>query len=324
MQYRNCIRKLAHFLLAFGLFSANAAPVFAQTIPLCETNVGVPGQLLDGYHGMVYSPVAFEHVRTEGAQFEAYSDLQDGLGVLVSAGSLVSASQDERTVANENRASDEGLIQFLQSNGTIAHQCRVVIVAYDPSLHDMATLQVGDCDLTQLAGLPQLVVDHAQVLAFAHEFEEISIAPVRIADTSTLSASSIYLVAKSVGVVVIAAIRGNFGEERSIRLCPFTAISPQEAFGDRGLNDEQICKDVNNMPMRLAVGQTAILVMPQGAEHPVSFTDFAISAPDVLETLGYEKMGNSWTIKAVAPGTSSLTAVTSDGLQAMGCEVVVQ
>jgi hypothetical protein len=325
MEYRNCIRKLAHLLLAFGLFSANADPVFAQTIPLCETNVGVPGQLLDGYHGMVYSPVAFASVRTGGAQFQAYPDLQDGQGVLVSAGGFVIAARGEGTIANENLASDEGLIQFLQSDGTLVHECRVEIVAYDPVLHDLGKIQVGDCSGTLVAGLPLLVAGHAQVWAFPEEFAENSISPVNIADTSILSSSSIYLIGKTAGMVIHARITGQVGGTNQISLCPFTIFRPNEAFGASGLKVTDLCNDVNGLPMQFAVDQIAVVPIMDDTGLTVEDYWISISAEQVIEFVGRDQAQNAWIIKGITPGTGSLTFIPKlDKPQAQGCEVVVE
>jgi hypothetical protein len=317
------IKALAAVLAVFGLLAIKPSPVFANANVLCETNVGIKGQLLDGYNGMVYSPVAFDQMKTVGSPLQYWNENKDGLGVLVFAGDMLGTSKVD-AAGNAALAGNQALVTFTQGDGTVVHQCQVEVVTYDPAQHDLAKLQVGDCSMTQLAGMTQLVAGHAQVWVFPPDFEEISASPWRIADTSTLSASSFYLVAKTAGAVLITAIRRKFGEDRSISLCPFNVVTPQQAFGEQGLSDDEMCKDVKGAPVRLTVGQTAILPMSQGEEHPVSFTDFAISAPDVLASLGYEKTGNSWTITAIAPGTSSLTALTPDGLHAMGCEVVVE
>jgi hypothetical protein len=329
MQYRNCIRKLAHFLLAFGLFSANAARVFAQAIPQCETNVGVPGQLLDGNYGIVYSPVAFDRVEITGERVGAVSELRDGFGVLLGAGNFPHEPQEELSIAKFDLTADEALIAFAQRNGAIVHTCRVKVVAYEPAVHDFAAIKVGDCDLTQLAGLPQLVVDHAQVWTFSQDFEEFSVLSSQIADFSTYSTRVFNLQARSPGLFMLAVNWGKTDNSHTISLCPFTVVSAEDTLGDHGLNDNDICRDVNGGLMRLFVGQTALFSKSYGANPDSVYDEVETSTQSVLVVVGTDELQNAWIIKAIAPGTSSVTARTwdrfqDDGLQVKSCEVVVE
>lgn len=312
------IKALVAVLAVFSLLAIKATPAFAEAPALCETNVGVPGQLLDGFDGMVYSPVAFDQMKTVGSPLQYWNENKDGLGLLVFAGDMLGTSKVD-AVGNAALAANQALVTFTQGDGTVVHQCQVEIVAYDPALHDLAKLQVGDCSMTQLAGMTQLVAGHAQVWVFPPDFEEISASPWRIADTSTLSASSFYLLAKTAGAVVITAIRGEFGEDRSISLCPVNVIDQHQAFGEQGISDDVICKDATGAPMRLHMGQSAAISIPYGKDH-----ELATSSPSLLDVSRFDESRNTRMITAIAPGISSITMITVDGLQGIGCEVVVQ
>ena len=170
-----------------------------------------------------------------------------------------------------------------------------------------------------MAGLPRLTEDHSQVWAFLEDFEEIRVTPANIVNVTRLSARSFYLLPRRPGLVMLEVVRNSLGNERATSLCPFTVVTRQIAFGVNGLTDEEICKDANDLPLRLSVGQSA--------EFPVLFDEeheFATSAPTILDASRFDPVRNTTIITGLAPGTSSLTMITVDGLQAKGCVVKVE
>jgi hypothetical protein len=310
------IRALTTLLAVIVLLAIKPAPVFAEAPMLCETNVGVPGQLFYRYSGMVYAPVAFEKIRIVGEPFRYQIENKDGLSVFVHA-SVPHDPDDAET--NLGLAENESSVEFMQDNGRVAYQCRVQFVHLDPIMHEVAALRSGDCNMTQMAGLPQLTDGHSQVWALQEDFEEIRVTPPDIVNVTRLSARSFYLLPRRPGLVVVEVVRSVFDKERATSLCPFTVVTRQIALGVNGLKDQEICKDANGLPLRLSVGQST--------EFPLSFDEeheFATSAPTILDASRFDPVRNTMTIMGLAPGTSSLTVITVDGLQAKGCVVKVE
>jgi hypothetical protein len=312
-------------LLILGLAATEVAPVAAQTvanpveIPACRTTAGEDGLLFQGMFAMVYAPVEFESVRAEEGKLSLFPEVRDELGMLAES---------------KPGAATRAVIEFLAADGTVVHQCAVTGVTFDPEVQDLAQLQTGDCNLSLVAGRPQLVVGHAQVWeinwalppardAFGRARVEVGISDPSIADMSRFSERQLYLLGKSPGVTVLGSVVEEQDSSHSINLCPINVLTPAEVIGAEGPEDKDLCHDANGVPMRLSVGQTATMELREGDAQGIEVSEASTAAPDIAD-FSFAEGGTGATVKGLAPGSTSITLYNTDAFIAQHCEVSVE
>ena len=303
----------ATVVAAFALLTLGFGPALAETSPVdlppCKTNLGDAGQIIAGIAGLAYAPVDYDDVRVLGDGFTANRYVRNGLGVLV-----------ETPITTE--ASAQAVVEFLQGTA-VQHRCLVTSLPYDPNLQDLAALQVGDCALTRTAGLPQLYTGHMQVWQAPRKFDEKGFWPMKVMDGSTLSGRSFLILGKEPGPGVV--IWGAASEDHVLQanVCPFRVLDAAGLGAD--LADSDLCLDQNGAPMRLTVGQTATLKVPESDGQPFEFAEYAIGAPEIVSNLRRDKATNTPVLRAFAPGTTSIIMLDAQfDTQVRGCEVQVQ
>lgn len=289
---------------------AETGPVAPADIPLCQTNLGTDGQIITGIAGLVWPPEPWDAVRLVGDGFTVNPLVRNGLGVLV-----------DTTVASP--APTEATVEFLRGADTVLHRCRVTALPYDPEFQDIARLQVGDCALTQMAGLPQLYTGHMQVWRSPQPTAENAVWPVRVMDISILSARAVIVIGKRPGPAVLVWGPRTADGGLHANLCPIRVLDGA-ALGDE-LEDSALCHDQNGLPMRLTVGQTAILQPPETDGQPFRIKRYAIGDPAILDLQGRDAATDAPIVKAVLPGTTSVILVDDQrDARVHGCEVQVQ
>jgi hypothetical protein len=293
--------------LAVGLTFAllGSGQLEAQTVPPCKTTAGDSGLFFAGTFALIFSPVAFDEVRSQGAEIQVFSDIRDGLGVLAYLG----------------KASEDNLVEFL-ADGAVAHQCQGRIVEFDPKRHDTAQLQSGDCGWQLVSGRKELLAGHAQVLEFPEDFSEISISAPRDVDISTLSSRLLYLHGNAPGLAVIAwFVEGEPGAY-TINLYPITAISPEAVLAAGGPADAELCQDADGAPMRLGVGQVAGMEFRDAAGNEMEYGEASMADPTAVEFSF--KDTRSATVTGLAPGWTSPTLVAYNLELVTTCEILVE
>lgn len=303
-------------MFALGLCTTVAVPVAAQTVmdpaevPACKTTAGDDGLLFHGTFGMVYAPVAFDNVRTEADNLSLNAEIRDGLGVFARGGRNIKDSPQQVDAA------PAALVEFI-ADGTIVHHCAVKIVAFNPDKHDLARLQSGDCDLRLVAGRAPLAAGHAQILEVPQEIYELSIGNPSIADISTLTDRSLYLLGKSPGVTVLAWFPDDVEGSAIVNFCPVSVTSPEE------VPDKDLCLDATGVPMRLSVGQSATMQLRDSLGRFADFAEAAVAAPGIAD-FSFAEGKASATITGLASGSTSLTLLTDNSSIAQNCEIVVE
>ncbi|MCU0905120.1 MAG: pilus assembly protein N-terminal domain-containing protein [Tabrizicola sp.] len=320
--------------LVLGLAVVGGSPAASQTadseaeaVAPCVTNVGPGGQLLSETLGLIYSPVAFDAARTEETALSLSSEGGGSPGVLVCSecGPTGRPKGDDLSIPAKTR---NALVEFTDSNDTVVHKCAVEIVDFDPAVHDLTELQVGDCDFTVLAGLSHLLAGHAQVLEFPQEHDSVGIWPPYVADQSTLSSRETYLLGKSPGLATLIWERKTAERLTSVNLCPVQVVSAIDALGVPKFEDKDICLDQNGVPMRLGVGQVVSVPLARNDAGDVIFGDFEFSiAADAVadaKSVKDDSGSKSLTIEAVGKGTTSFTIIPDNVMQPQGCEIIVE
>jgi hypothetical protein len=293
--------------LAVGLTFAllGSGQLEAQTVPPCKTTAGDSGLFFAGTFALIFSPVAFDEVRSQGAEIQVFSDVRDGLGVLSYLG----------------KPSEDSVVEFV-AEGAVVHQCLGRIVAFDPKRHDMAQLQSGDCGWQLVSGRKELLAGHAQVLEFPEDFSEISISAPRDVDISTLSSRLLYLHGNAPGLAVIAwFVEGEPGAY-TINLCPITAISPEAVLAAGGPTDAELCQDADGAPMRLGVGQVARMAFRDAAGDAMEYQEAAMADATVAEFNFDDTRGAR--VTGLAAGWTSLTLVAYSSEMVTTCEIIVE
>ncbi len=306
-------RVKATVVAAFVLLTLGLGPALAETspadLPLCQTNLGDAGQIIAGIAGLAYAPVEYDDVRVLGEGFTANRSVRNGLGVLV-----------ETPVATP--ASAQAVVEFLQGTA-VQHRCRVTSVPSDPNLQDLAALQVGDCALTRTAGLPQLYTGHMQVWQTPQKFDEKGFWPVQVMYGSTLSGRLILLIGKAPGPGVVIWGAASKDHVLQANICPFRVVDAAGLGAD--LADSDLCLDQNGVPMRLKVGQTATLKVPEGDGQPFEFLEYAIGDPDIVSSLRRDKVTQTPVLRALAVGSTTIIMLDAQPEpQVRACVVQVQ
>jgi hypothetical protein len=294
-------------LLALGLTIAvlGGGQVEAQTVPPCKTTAGEDGLFFAGTHATIFSPVAFDEVRSMAPDIQVFSDIREGQGVLAYLG----------------KPSEDSVVEFV-TEGAVVHQCLGRIVAFDPKLHDIAQLQSGDCGWQLVSGRKDLLVGHAQVLEFRQDFVEVSISAPRYVDISRLSSRWLYMHGKAPGLVVLAWITESEPGSYAINLCPITAISPEAALAAGGPADTELCQDADGAPMRLSVGQVALMAFRDASGNEMEYDEATMADPKVADFTFDDT--ESAVVAGTAPGWTSLTLVAYNSEMVTTCEIIVE
>jgi hypothetical protein len=277
---RVVLRFMAVGCLFMGLGGLRAE---AQTVPPCQTTAGNEGLFFAGTHAMIFSPVAFDEVRSLGPEIQVFSDIREGLGVMAYLG----------------KPSEDSVVEFV-AEGAVVHQCLGRIVAFDPKLHDMAQLQSGDCTLKLIAGRKELLAGHAQVLELPQDLADVSISAPRYVDISTLSSRWLYVWGKAQGLAVLAWLTEGEAGSYGINLCPIMAVSPEAVLAAGGPTDAELCQDVDGAPMRLGVGQVAMMAFRDAAGNEMEYGEAAMADPTVAKFSFKDTKSGEMT--GVAPG----------------------
>jgi hypothetical protein len=294
-------------LFALGLALSLPGAVQAQTVPPCRTTAGEEGLLFEGTFSLIESPVDFEAVTSLPDHLKLFPDLRDGLAVLA---------------IGEHGPADRAVVVFT-AGGDEVHRCGVEIEKFDPNIHDRALLQSGDCTLSVVAGLPQLVMSHAQVIERPRAFEKLGVAAPDIADLATLSDRRVYLLGKMPGTTALVWAERAPSGSLDINLCPLLVASPEAGFGPDGPADDVLCQDESGAPTRLSVGQTARLVFRDANGKVREYGENLVANPEVAD-FSFEFGAEAGTVTGVGPGSTSLTLLTLDGETAVNCEISVE
>jgi hypothetical protein len=299
-------------LWILGLGATDGAPVAAETDPpalaACKTTAGDDGLLFQDYHGMVHSPVEFETVRAEGSKLTFFPDMRDRLGSLAKAGP---------------DAAPEAVVEFVAADGTTVHQCVVKIVAFDPEVNELQRLQAGDCNLKLVAGRAQLMAGHGQVVELPQDLADATIGPISVAYYSPIIDRSLYLLGKSPGMAVLVWMAPEAEGAGGVNLCPLTVADPVVVLGAGGPDDKDLCRDANDAPIRLSVGQTAKTEFRDTDGKDTEFIDYVPAAPRIAD-FSIDFGMTSGTVIGRAPRSTSITLFRRDGSVGLQCEVVVE
>lgn len=209
--------------LAFGLTFAvlGAVPGEAQTVPPCKTTAGEDGLVFEGTYALIHAPVAFDTVTSDAPEIGIVPELESGLTVLALVGKA---------------SADSVVVEFL-ADEAVVHQCAVTVVAFDPTIHYLARLEAGDCNLQLVAGNPQLVASHAQVLEAPREFWQLANTAEEVAKVSTLSARRLYMWGEAPGLTVLVWLEKDDLGSFAINICPMSVVSSTDGFGAKGPRD---------------------------------------------------------------------------------------
>lgn len=286
----------------------------AQELPPCQTTAGEEGLVFAGAFSLIQSPVDFATARSGAEAVQVFGEVRDGLGVLV----LGAESGPE-----EGSGGVEVQVTFAAKEGAVVHACAVNVLPFDPTLNDPAQLSAGDCNLTVIAGLPQLVMSHAQVIEVPRVFEKLGVAAPQIADMASLSERRFYLLGKRPGTTVLIWTEREPTGSLGVNLCPIPVASPDEGFGPAGPGDDVLCQDEQGAPVRLAVGQTARMVFRDAGGTPMEYGEYSVANPAVAD-FSFEFGAEAGMITAIGNGSTSLTLLTSDGKTAVNCEISVE
>jgi Pilus formation protein N terminal region len=290
-------------LFALGLALSLPGAGQAQTVPPCQTTAGEEGLFFTESHAMVFSPVAFDDVRSTAKGVVVFPDIRQGQGVQIFLG----------------KASSDGVVEFL-ADGSVVHQCLARIVAFDPAVHDLAQLQSGDCALKLVAGRTELLAGHGQVLELPQDIVDFSIAAPRFVGLSTLTSRRIYLQGYAPGVTVLVWLTDGVSGEFAINLCPIRVVGTEAVLAAGGPLDGDLCQDAEGAPMRLAVGQTARMAFRDDAGNAVEYREAAVASPKVVE-LNFDDEESAG-VTGLAPGWTTLTFSRAD--MVTSCEIVVE
>ena len=267
-----------------------------------------------GLPGMVYAPVPYDDVEVSGTDLQAWATVRNGLGVLIA----------EAFNARWPTKAPTAQVEFLRGAEGVVYRCKVNIVAYEPDLKDIETLQVGDCDLKLVAGQPQLMVGHAQVWEVPQDAEEFAFGPYKVMDASTLAARMFMPLSYSPGVFMVVWMTRTLDGGLHANLCPFRAFPAPHVGGPQGIEEKDLCKDSSNIPMRLSVGQEVILQIPKSDERDFTVDEYALADPKIVESRSRNMETRTPVLKAISPGTTSIVLLSNaGGVQARVCEIQV-
>ena len=291
-------------------------------LPPCETNVGSDGEMLEGFDGMIYAPVAFDQVKMEGGGLTVIAGLRDGLGVLARSGFLPTKKGDQPPpeVLNE-RGEPIVRLEFIAGTDRVVHVCHVHLVAFDPARHDMAKLQRGNCDLKLVAGMAELRVGHVQAWQMPGDSEGNFVAPKTVMDLMTLDYGLVMPSGNAPGVALMGWTQKQQDGTQRTSLCPFEVMAAQEP-----IDDKYLCKDVQGKPLRLAVGAVAT-VMPLNADGTAFETNqYMLQDPTIAKATGFDKANHGPIVQGVRAGSTSVALLSgfSGKIVAAVCEVVVE
>ena len=316
--WRDSVMLLSVFI---GFLILSGSAVLAQTlgataedVRACKTNLGSQGHWMSGLPGMVYAPVAYDDVKVAGTDLEVAPQVRNGLGVFVGPAFN----------AKEPAMAPTALVEFLRGNEGVVYRCTVSIVAYEPDLQDIETLKVGDCNLKLVAGLPQLMVGHAQVWEVPQDAEDFVFGPYKVMDASTLAARMFMPLGFSPGVSMVLWTTRNQDGGFHANLCPFRVFPVPKAGGLQSMGEKDLCQDSSGIPMRLSVGQEVTLQIPEGDERAFAMDEYALADPTIVESQGWNKVTKTPILKAISPGTTSVVLLSNaGGVQARVCEIQV-
>jgi hypothetical protein len=301
-------------LFACGLVLSLPGTAQAQSVPLCRTTAGDDGVVFEGTFSLIDAPVAFASAIFDVEGVQEYVTFRHGRTV------LVQAIENRPGRAFEPYAAK---LAFSAADGAIVHECAVRVVAYDPRVHDPAQLQAGDCNLTVIAGLPHLVMGHAQVIEMPRAFEKAVSGAPGIVGLTPLFERRIYSLGKRPGMTVLAWSERKPTGRLAVNLCPVPVASPTEGFGPDGPGDDVLCRDEQGAPMRLAVGQTARMVFRDARGQAMKYAEQSVANPAVAG-FRFEPGARAGTVVGLVRGSTSLTLLTLDGETIVTCEIFVE
>ena len=302
----------------------------AMAIPACTTSTGIKGKLFTGLFGTITSPESFDTIETNNEDFTAYTSVKSGLENLVHPGvegDIVTRGGVTKDFSSEGTVT---ILKYIRDNNTVAHQCAVEVIDFNPDLHELSATSFGNCDLKQLHGFSQLIPDHIQIYETPEEIVEMAFAPEDIIGIFKLPSSIVEIVdvyGRSPGIGNFMWMSGRPGNYYLAGICPFEVENPDTALLEQEVENALKCRDVKNEPLMLKVGDTATLSLSEytrnidrrgmffQASRPIAITSS-------LDTLRDEK-ADMFDIKAIIKGTMTLIRKTGDARFYETCVITV-
>lgn len=285
-------------LLVGGLLVVvSSIPATAQqNLPLCVTSTGEPGRLFHNIFGYVAVPKAFDTADTGDETVRLMPNVSGALGPLLVPGKLGPAT-----------------LRFFDDD-TLVFACWIDVIAFDQNRHSIDSITEGACSWTSDRDWPMLT-GIARYVAYSERFTEIAVGSPEIADHSTLSDQTIYLLGRAPGVTNITTL----GPDGAVIMqCPVIVQDAVTYFKEFPIDDAVLCTDSSGRTARLKVGQSMDISFEDSKR---SFDEIAVADPKIASARPRTEF--LYQVTAKETGVTNVTTLAKTRLH-HNCVVVVE
>ncbi len=287
---------------------ADMTPAEIEKLPRCVTSLGTDGYLYNNLDGFVESPVDYEY---------AWASRKDvGIGRRDGASLRSLAGGQARLVM----AHTPTVITFVRSDRTVSYQCAVEVIRFDGAHDSLAKLTVGNCNFALIDGPQTPMLGEVQTFLMPEGMSGVGTSTDKVFGTALLPEQKFQVYGVSIGIQTLRWFRDTSHGDQ-LNICPFSVASAKTYPAGKIFKDSEMCNDTSNIPMRLHVGQTAVMF----AWRTGSPRDYSLgpAIPGIVDTRPLDPDKTKFEIKAQAIGVTSV--IIGGGLsEAQKCMIVVE